>query len=78
MCSSDLGMFGRGAILWGDANTDRLVTDPGQEVSLAGRVLVGRYRGGTGVAGQIQYLTRFFFGMVEGLDAAGVELLSKA
>ena len=68
------GMFGAGAIIWADGTIPSDM-DSNQMV-LADKILFERIREGR--AGLTSYLTRKFMGFSEGLDPAGVSLITDA
>jgi hypothetical protein len=68
------GMFGRGAILWADG-TVPVESDPNQMI-LADKVLFERIRSGR--AGLTAYATHRYVGAAEGIDLAGVSLITDA
>lgn len=67
-------MFGRGAVLWGDA---RVQTDGDPNiVSLGDRATFERDRNGR--AGLTAYVTRAYLGAAEGIDLAGCKIVTDA
>jgi hypothetical protein len=68
------GMFGKGAILWGDG-TIPMENDPNQIV-IAGKVLFERVR--TGKSGLTAYVSHRYLGVVEGIDGFGVSIITDA
>lgn len=68
------GMFGKGAILWGDG-TIPSEADPNQVV-IAGKVLFERVR--TGKSGLTAYVSHRYLGVVEGIDGFGVTIATDA
>ncbi len=68
------GMFGKGAILWGDG-TIPSEADPNQIV-IAGKVLFERVR--TGKSGLTAYVSHRYLGAVEGIDGFGVSIITDA
>lgn len=67
------GMFGAGAIVWADGTQAADWNDPNR-LTLADKVIFERIR--TGRAGLNALLSRRFAGMSEGLDAAGVSIIT--
>lgn len=68
------GVFGAGAIVWADG-TIPTENDPNQMV-IGDKILFERVR--TGRAGLTAFVQRKFIGMSEGLDGAGVSLITDA
>lgn len=68
------GMFGRGAVVWADS------TIPGENDSsqliIGGKVLFERDR--TARSGLTAYITHAYLGVSEGIDAAGVSIITDA
>jgi hypothetical protein len=68
------GMFGRGAVVWADS------TIPGENDSsqliIGGKVLFERDR--TAKSGLTAYVTHAYLGVSEGIDAAGVSIITDA
>ena len=69
------GMFGAGATVWADGTQAMDMADSNRMV-LADKVIFERIRSGR--AGLTALLSRKFVGMSEGLDAAGVSVITDA
>ena len=67
------GVFGRGAIAWADMGVD---ADSMDQISIGGKVLFERDRDGK--AGLTDYVTHVYLGASEGIDAAGVSVITDA
>ena len=68
------GMFGRGAIVWGDTGLD--ADDPNNQISIGGKILFERDR--TAKSGLTAYVTHRYLGATEGIDLAGVSIITDA
>ena len=67
------GMFGRGAVVWADA---MFPTNGDPNIINLGRAALERDR--TGKAGLTAYVSHSFLGVVQGIDAAGVSIITDA
>ena len=67
------GMFGRGAVVWADA---MFPTNGDPNIINMGRAAFERER--TGKAGLTAYITHAFMGVLQGIDAAGVSIITDA
>jgi hypothetical protein len=68
------GMFGRGAVVWGDSSIP--ASGSPDELIIGGKVLFERDR--TARAGLTAYVTHVNLGVSEGIDAAGVSIITDA
>lgn len=66
-------MFGKGAVIWADAE---FPSDGDPNIVSLGRGALERVR--TGKAGLTAYVTHAFLGVTEGIDAAGVGIITDA
>lgn len=66
-------LFAPGALLWADALLDY---DPDPNIANLGRAVLERSR--NGIEHETSYVMRMCFGVVQGIDAAGVTIISDA
>ncbi|MCB9681830.1 MAG: hypothetical protein H6733_10185 [Alphaproteobacteria bacterium] len=67
-------MIGRGAVCWADASV--VVDDPASQVVLGNKVLFERDR--QALSGLTHWVSHYYVGVAEGIDAAGIGIVTDA